>query len=180
MNDATRDESLHITSLPNDVLRKIYVMAIELRNVLVMEATAERVAFGLADDMAFSVSGSGVYGFFSSDMNKLKNSHGFIRVYGTGRIITLEFLDRTIKAVFRIKQTDGVYTITDHECVTDNDFALHVCKKLVEEFNNRLVLVNKRRPNKSWIQMQLRDKILEDLSRSTNISMYRLQRILDS
>jgi hypothetical protein len=113
-------------------------------------------------------------------MNKLKNSHGFIRVYGTGRVVTLEFLDRTIKAVFRIKQTDGVYSITDHECITDNEFAKQVVKSLVTQFNDRLVLVNKRRPTKSWIQMQLRDKIIEDLSRITNISVYRLERILDS
>jgi hypothetical protein len=180
MNYAAHDEPRDISYLPNDVLRKIYVMAIELRDALVMNAAAERVARGLVEDMAFSVSGSGVYGFFSSDMNKLKNSHGFIRVYGTGRVVTLEFLDRTIKAVFRIKQVDGVYIITDHECVTENEFALLVCKLLIDQFNDRLVLVNKRRPTKSWIQMQLRDRILEDLSKSTNISVYRLERILDS
>ena len=168
------------TIVPNDVLRKIYGMAIEMRNLIVMEETAERVAGGLADDMAFSVTGSGVYGFFSSDMSKLKNSHGFIRVYGMGRVITLEFLDRTIKAVFRIKQSDGVYIITDHECITDNEFAKQVVKSLVTQFNDRLVLVNKRRPTKGWIQMQLRDKIIEDLARATNISVYRLERILDS
>jgi hypothetical protein len=169
-----------VTEVPNDVLRKIYVMAMELRNSIVMEETAERVAKGLTGDMEFSVSGSGVYGFFSSDMSKLKNSHGFIRVYGTGRVVTLEFLDRTIKAVFRIKQSDGVYAITDYECITENQFASRVVKSLVTQFNDRLVLVNKRRPTRSWIQMQLRDKIIEDLSRSTNISVYRLEKILDS
>jgi hypothetical protein len=155
-------------------------MATELRNVIVMDEAAERVARGLAEDMAFSVTGSGVYGFFSSDMSKLKNSHGFIRVYGTGRVITLEFLDRTIKAVFRIKQSDGVYIIVDHVIQTDNEFAKRVVESLVEQFNDQQVLVNKRRPTRSWIQMQLRDKIIEDLSRSTNISVYRLEKILDS
>jgi hypothetical protein len=165
--------------IPNDVLRLIYTMAVELRDIYVMEETAGKVARGLAEDIAFSVTGSGVFGFFSSDMSKLKNSHGFIRQYGMGRVITLEFLDRTIKAVVRIKQTDGVYSITDHECITDNEFAKQVVESLVNQFNSSLVLVNKRRPNRSWVRLQLRDKIIEDLSRSTNISVYRLQRILD-
>ncbi|AGE48807.1 hypothetical protein PBCVCVM1_425L [Paramecium bursaria Chlorella virus CVM-1] len=97
-----------------------------------------------------------------------------------GHIVTLDFADRTVNAVLKIKQNDGVYVITDYECTTDNVFALHVVDSLVSQFNEQLVLVNKRRPTRAWIQMQLRDKIIEDLAMATKISVYRLERILDS
>lgn len=154
-------------------------MAVKMRDVLIMHETAERVANGLTEDMARSIAGSGAYGFFGKDVSKLDNFHGFIRVYGTGRIVTLEFLNRTIQAIIRIRQVEGVYCITDHECITENEFAKKIVDSLVDQFNDRLILINKRRPTKRWIQMRTRDCILEDLSRETNISMYRLQRILD-
>lgn len=165
--------------MPNDILRAVYRMAVHLRDRDIYNSKVCEVANKIMDNISTNITARATVGFYSEVFN-LKNLYGFIRTYGMGHIVTLDFMDRTANAVLKIKQSDGVYVITDYECTTDNVFALHVVDSLVSQFNDQLVLVNKRRPTRAWIQMQLRDKIIEDLAMTTKISVYRLERILDS
>lgn len=165
--------------MPNDILRTVYRMAVHLRDRDIYNSKVCEVANKILTDISTNITARVTVGFYS-DVFNLTNLHGFIRTYGMGHIVTLDFADRTVNAVLKIKQNDGVYVITDYECTADNVFALHVVDSLVSQFNEQLVLVNKRRPTRAWIQMQLRDKIIEDLAMTTKISVYRLERILDS
>lgn len=165
--------------MPNDILRTVYRMAVQLRDRDIYNKKVCEVANKIMTDISTNITTRVAVGFYSEVFN-LTNLHGFIRTYGMGHVVTLDFMNRAVNAVLRIKQIDGVYVITDYECTADNVFALHVVDSLVLQFNEQLVLVNKRRPTRAWIQMQLREKIIEDLALSTKISVYRLERILDS
>jgi hypothetical protein len=164
--------------LPNDILRTVYKRAVELINNDIKIDSAKKIAKGLVGNIAIGCGGT--HAFFTTNMNVLKNCHGTLRAYGAGRVVTLEMNDRKERSVFRIKNVEGEYKIVDYEYFTTDEFCSLVITSLVEQFNESRVLVNKRRPTKAWINMNLREKMLSDLARETNISEYRLAKILDA
>lgn len=173
--------------LSYDVARKIYVKYCALRNADEMKKAAHGVAVAMSDHLVDALNTKGQNTCYSTTTCHIPNAkedvniYGTMRVYGTGRIITLYFrgLDLTT-VVLKIKPRDGVYNITDCDYETGDMFTILVITIAVEHFNERLAIVNLRRPPKKWIKFHLRDKILSDLSIETNISVYRLQKILDS
>lgn len=167
--------------LSPDVIRRIYIKYAGIRNDIEMRIAARKVAVAVSDYLVHSINDSkGIFAYYSPDMHHLINFSGHVRIYGTGRIVTLYFCDRQIIVVLKIKPRDGVYIITDIDYETCDIFAILSMSLLVEHFNTRFAIVNARRPTRSWIKFHLRDKLISDLSAETNISVYRLQRILDS
>ena len=167
-------------NLSQDVIRNIYVKYAALRNADEMRKAAQRVAVIVSDYLSHALTTKGQYDYCHPTMCHLLNFSGHVRIYGTGRIVTLYFCDRQLTVILKIKPRDGVYNITECEYETCDMFAILALTLLVEHFNNRLAIVNARRPTKSWIKFHLRDKIISDLSTETNISVYRLEKILDS
>ena len=161
--------------LSSDVVRQIYVKYAALRNADEMRKAAQKMAVVVSDYLVHSINTKGQYTYYPPTLCHLLNFSGHVRIYGTGRIVTLQFT-----VVVKIKPRDGVYMITECEYETCDMFAILAMSLLVEHFNNRLAIVNMRRPTKSWIKFHLRDKIISDLSAETNISVYRLEKILDS
>lgn len=166
--------------LPSDVLRQIYVKYCGLRNADEMRKAAQRVAVVVSDYLVHSINTKGQNTYYPPTLCHLVNFSGHMRIYGTGRIVTLYFCDRQLTVILKIKPRDGVYNITECEYETCDMFAILAMTLLVEHFNNRLAIVNMRRPPRSWIKFHLRDKIISDLSAETQISVYRLEKILDS
>lgn len=166
--------------LPCDVLRKIYVKYAALRNADEMRNAAQRMAVVVSDYLVHAINTKGQYTYDPPVMCHLLNFSGNVRIYGTGRIVTLYFCDRQLTVVLKIKPRDGVYMITECDYDTCDMFAILAMTLLIEHFNTRNAIVNARRPTKSWIKFHLRDKLISDLSVETNISVYRLEKILDS
>ena len=166
--------------LSPDVIRKIYVKYCGLRNADEMRKAAQKMAVVVSDYLVHSINTKGQYTYYPPTLCHLLNFSGHVRIYGTGRIVTLQFCDRQLTVVVKIKPRDGVYMITECDYETCDMFAILAMTLLVDHFNNRLAIVNMRRPTKSWIKFHLRDKIISDLSAETNISVYRLEKILDS
>jgi hypothetical protein len=169
-----------VDKLSCDVIRKIYVKYAALRDADEMKKAAQRVAVVISDYLVHSINAKGQYDYYHPTLCHLLNFSGHVRIYGTGRIVTLYFCDRQLTVVLKIKPRDGVYNITECDYDTCDMFAIFAMSLLVEHFNNRLAIVNMRRPTKSWIKFHLRDKIISDLSAETNISVYRLEKIIDS
>lgn len=166
--------------LSSDVLRQIYVKYAALRNADEMRKAAQKMAVVVSDYLSHALNTKGQYTYYPPTLCHLLNFSGHVRIYGTGRIVTLQFCDRQLTVVVKIKPRDGVYMITECDYETCDMFAILAMTLLVDHFNNRLAIVNSRRPTKSWIKFHLRDKIISDLSAETNISVYRLEKILDS
>ena len=166
--------------LSPDVIRNIYVKYAALRNADEMRKAAQRVAVVVSDYLVHAINTNGQYTYYPQTMCHLLNFSGHVRIYGTGRIVTLQFCDRQLTVILKIKPRDGVYIITECEYDTCDMFAILAMTLLVEHFNTRIAIVNMRRPTKSWIKFHLRDKIISDLSAETQISVYRLEKILDS
>jgi hypothetical protein len=167
--------------LPSDVLRQIYVKYCGLRNADEMRKSAQKVAIAVSDYLVHALNTKGKYTYYPPTLCHLINFSGHVRIYGTGRIVTLRFGDRQLSVILKIKPRDGVYIITDHDMYETCDmFAILAMSLLVEHFNTRIAIVNMRRPTKSWIKFHLRDKIISDLSAETQISVYRLEKIIDS
>lgn len=168
------------SGLPRDVSRMVYVKYCAIRNAMEMRNAARRVAVVISDYLYHSLTSKGPYTYDLSTMCHLKNFSGNVRIYGTGRIVTLHLCDRQLMIVFKIKPRDGVYIITECDYDTCDMFVILAMTQLVEHFNSRLAIVNARRPTKSWIKFHLRDKLITELSAETSISVYRLEKILDS
>ena len=171
---------LFMDKLPSDVLRQIYVKYAAFRNADEMRKAAQKVAVTVSDYLCHSINTKGQNTYYPPTLCHLVNFSGHVRIYGTGRIVTLYFCDRQLTVILKIKPRDGVYNITECEYETCDMFAILAMSLLVEHFNNRLAIVNMRRPPRSWIKFHLRDKIISDLSVETQISVYRLEKILDS
>jgi hypothetical protein len=165
--------------LPSDVVRNIYVKYCGLRNADEMRKAAQKVAVTVSDYLVHSINTKGQY-TYPPTLCHLVNFSGHVRIYGMGRIVTLHFCDRQLTVILKIKPRDGVYIITECEYDTCDIFAILAISHLVEHFNTRIVIVNARRPTRSWIKFHLRDRIISDLSAETNISVYRLEKIIDS
>jgi hypothetical protein len=166
--------------LPSDVVRNIYVKYCGLRNADDMRRAAQKVAVTVSDYLVHALNTKGQYTYYPPTLCHLINFSGHVRIYGTGRIVTLHFCDRQLTVILKIKPRDGVYIITECEYDTCDMFAILAMSLLVEHFNGRVVIANARRPTKSWIKFHLRDKLISDLSVETQISVYRLEKILDS
>lgn len=166
--------------LPSDVVRNIYVKYCGLRNADEMKKAAQKVAVIVSDYLVHSLNTKGPYSYYSPSLCNLLNFSGHVRIYGTGRIVTLHFCDRKLTVILKIKPRDSVYMITECDYDTCDMFAISAMTLLLEHFNSRVVIVNARRPTKSWIKFHLRDKLISDLAVETNISVYRLEKILDS
>lgn len=166
--------------LPSDIVRNIYVKYAALRNADDMKKAAQEVAVTVSDYLCHSINTKGQNAYYPPTLYHLVNFSSHVRIYGTGRIVTLYFCDRQLTAILKIKPRDGVYNITECDYETCDMFAILAMTLLVEHFNSRLAIVNMRRPPRSWIKFHLRDKIISDLSAETNISVYRLEKILDS
>ena len=81
---------------------------------------------------------------------------------------------------FYIKKIEGEYKIKYISMSSiGNEFDKMISKCVMEMFNDEHVLVNARRPTKAWIQKQLETKTIEKLSLETNISLYRLNKIIE-
>ena len=166
--------------LSSDVLRQIYVKYAALRNADEMRKAAQKVAVVVSDYLVHAINTKGQYTYYPPTLCHLINFSGHVRIYGTGRIVTLHFCDRQLTVILKIKPRDGVYIITECEYETCDMFAILAMSLLVEHFNTRIAIVNMRRPTNSWIKFHLRDKIISDLSAETQISVYRLEKIIDS
>lgn len=169
-----------LADLSEDMIRIVYRKYASIRNSIEMDIAAQKVAMIVSDYLVHAVLSTGQYAYYSPQMCHLLNFFGNVKIYGIGRLITLRFCDRTLTLILKIKPKDGIYIITDYDYDTTDVFAIKMIFFLIEHFNTRFVIVNKRRPTKGWIQFHLRDKIIEDLAAETNISVYRLEKILDS
>lgn len=180
MMSAKKILTICMEDLPSDVVRNIYVKYCGLRNADEMKKAAQKVAVIVSDYLVHTLNTKGPYSYYSPSLCNLLNFSGHVRIYGTGRIVTLHFCDRKLTVILKIKPRDGVYMITECDYDTCDMFAISAMTLLLEHFNSRIVIVNARRPTKSWIKFHLRDKLISDLAVETNISVYRLEKILDS
>lgn len=168
--------------LPSDIVRDIYRKYAIVRDDLMMNERARGIAGGLGDSIARAMK---THGHFAHHiMTGNPSNHfviflGHVRMYGKSSLITFNFYEQPTSVVLKIKSRDGVYMITDCDHDVQDMFIDRVIFFAVQHFNRLALLVNHRRPPKKWIQFRLRDVMLSELSKETDISEFRLKQILD-
>jgi hypothetical protein len=166
------------SGLPNDILRDIYTSAIVLRNEDKKKGAARDAALEVIDHLMVGCDDRTSYAFSSSDkMSIMESCLGWVRQDGSGKHGSLSFRHGG-HTRFYIKKFDGEYKI-DYISMEDVDeFGKMVVEYIMKEFNCAHVLVNKRRPTSAWVKIQLLTKTIEEISKETNISVYRLSKII--
>ncbi|APC25681.1 hypothetical protein BST79_gp168 [Only Syngen Nebraska virus 5] len=166
------------SGLPNDILRDIYASAIVLRNEDKKKGAARGAALEVIDHLTIGCDDRTSYAFSSSDkMSIMESCLGWVRQDGSGKHGSLSFRHGG-HTRFYIKKFDGEYKI-DYISMEDVDeFGKMVVEYIMKEFNCAHVLVNKRRPTSAWVKNQLLTKTIEEISKETNISVYRLAKII--
>jgi len=166
------------SGLPNDILRDIYASAIVLRNEDNKKGAARGAALEVIDHLMVGCGDRTSYAFSSSDkMSIMESCLGWVRKDGSGKHGSLSFRHGG-HTRFYIKKFDGEYKI-DYISMEDVDeFGKMVVEYIMKEFNCAHVLVNKRRPTSAWVKNQLLTKTIEEISKETNISVYRLAKII--
>lgn len=169
-------------TLPSDIVRDIYRKYAIVRDDLMMNERARSIAGGLGDSIARAMKTQGRFAHHITAGNP--SDHfviflGNVRMYGKSSLITFTFYEQTTSVVLKIKTRDGVYVITECDHDVQDIFIDRVIFFAIQHFNNLTLLVNHRRPPKKWIQFRLRDVMLSELSKETDISEFRLGQILD-
>lgn len=169
-------------ALPSDIVRDIYRKYAIARDNIMMNERARDIAGGLGDSIARAMKTQGRFAHHimtGDPSNHFVIFLGHVRMYGKSSLITFSFYEQSTSVVLKIKSINGVYMITDCDHDVRDIFIERVIFFAIQHFNELAPLVSHRRPPKKWIQFRLRDVMLSELSKETDISEFRLKRILD-
>lgn len=169
-------------TLPSDIVRDIYSKYAVVRDDIMMNECARGISRGLGDAIARAMKTQGRFAHHvmtGNPSNHFVIFLGHVRVYGKSSLITFNFYEQSTSVVLKVKSRDGVYMITDCDHDVQDIFIDRVIFFAIQHFNELAPLVNHRRPPKKWIQFRLRDVMLSELSEETDISEFRLKKILD-
>ncbi|ABU43972.1 hypothetical protein PBCVNY2B_488L [Paramecium bursaria Chlorella virus NY2B] len=147
------DDCSIFSNLPNDILREIYRCSVGIRND---DKKKEAVLVAANGIVEFLKIGCHLFGFSSREVIKIR-----------GTITN-----------FYMKRIDGEYKIKFISMKGDDEMGKMISECVMQIFNDDHVLVNKRRPTSGWIRHQLLTKTIEEISNETDISVYRLLKII--
>lgn len=164
--------------VPTDVLRKIYIDYMSIRNLEKKREAAKKTAFDIAESVGRVCASEDVsYRFETKYLGKCS-----VNIKKEGRETKIAMIVFDTGRSFRmyiLKDDTGEFKIKCVSMRNDGDeFFTMVGSQLAASFDSLHILVDRRRPSISWLKYMMDKMSLEDIAKITGASIYRLRRIL--